>query len=125
MVSFFCGSATAGRARAKNLRRPISSRHMSMPTASTMIAPITTFCVEVAHRVEIEAVLHDGDRERAEQRRDDVAAAAGEAGAADDRGRYGLQLETDAVVRRTGIQPSGHQHRADGCHETGDDEGQN
>src|SRR5579883_2323187 len=46
--SFFMASAVNPRRRATRRNRPISSRHMSMPTARTIIAPITTFCVEVA-----------------------------------------------------------------------------
>src|SRR5215472_11309046 len=50
------------------------------------------------HRIKIESILHYGDCERPEQRRDDIAAAARKACPADDGGGDGLQFEADAVV---------------------------
>src|SRR6476660_1528455 len=49
--------------------------------------------------VEVEAVLHDGDDQDADQRVEDMAATAGQAGAADDNRCDGLQFDQRAVVR--------------------------
>ena len=65
------------------------------------------------HGVQVERVLDDDDRHRADDGVDDVAAPAGEAGAADHGRGDRRKLQADAVVRRAGIEPRRHQDGAD------------
>ena len=57
---------------------------------------------------QIEAVAQHADRERADQRADDAAAALLERGAAENDRRDGVELQADADGRVRGVHSRGH-----------------
>ena len=74
--------------------------------------------------IQVEAVLHDDDRQCPDERREDVAAPTGQARPTDDRRCDRLQFERLPIVRRAGIQPRRHQDGTHGRHQPGDGEGE-
>ena len=70
--------------------------------------------IEGADAQQTHAVVHDADDEAADDRSRDRAGTAGEARAADDDGRDGIELEHHPQVRRSTVELRGEQDSGDG-----------